>query len=522
MAQPNNPDLQLVQKAVKGNRKAFTTLFNKYFQSVYNFALTLSRDPALAEDLTQEAFIRAHANLERLGPPWNFRAWIFRLTRNYFIDLTRKEREVYPLEEGEPVISPGPGPEKETMSREAVARVQSTLGRMSVQYREILVLRELNEFSYAEIGEILDLSSSNVKVSLHRARAAFQESYGIRLLLEDPTGDCKEVSELLHAFHDNEELLDQERFVKEHLKDCPECQERRKMLIAQSVALGAFIPVIPPKDLAERILDKTSSPTGGGSAPKTGPLLKILGYGGSTAVLGLMAWFVFTLVFTTQNILPNFPQSGDLEPSPEVLAPPAPTDTVVPPPPPPPPEGPSDTGAYEFDPSNPPEEFTYDEISLEPDDSSDNCDPFANAEVSPVMLNVAAGSTDLTLYLKVTGGVQAALPAIQAEDIKDLITAFLGTTEANLCNMQGFDDRIYCMFTLPPNTLGTLQDLMFFTPDCEDPVYLLQVSIPEPKSGDAPDDPGLTCTADLVTPDCEAAGGHMSPGTTTAPKCVCP
>ena len=118
MAQPSNPDLQLVQKAVNGNRKAFTSLFNRYFQSVYNFALMLSRDPALAEDLTQEAFIRAHANLDRLGPPWNFRAWIFRLTRNYFIDLTRKDRNVDPLEEDTPVRSEGPGPEKETMSRE--------------------------------------------------------------------------------------------------------------------------------------------------------------------------------------------------------------------------------------------------------------------------------------------------------------------------------------------------------------------------------------------------------------------
>jgi len=181
-----------------------------------------------------------------------------------------------------------------------------------------------------------------------------------------------------------------------------------------------------------------------------------------------------------------------------------------------------DPGSYEFDSDNPPEEWPWEEI-IYTDDSSDNCDPFANTEISLVMLNVAPGSTDLTLYLKVTGGVQAALPAIQAEDIKDLITAFLGTTEANLCNMQGFDDRIYCMFTLPPNTLGTLQDLKFITPDCEDPVYLLpQVSIPVPKSGDAPDDPGLTCTADLRNPDCEAAGGHMSPGTTTAPKCVCP
>ena len=185
MAQPVNPDLQLVQKAVNGNRKAFTSLFKRYFVSVYNFALMLSRDPALADDLTQEAFIRAHAKLDKLGPPWNFRAWIFRLTRNYFIDLTRKDREIDPLEEGIEVKSPGPGPERETMSREAANRVHTTLNNLSAQYREILVLRELNAFSYAEIGEILDMRDSNVKVSLHRARAAFQESYGIQLLLED-------------------------------------------------------------------------------------------------------------------------------------------------------------------------------------------------------------------------------------------------------------------------------------------------------------------------------------------------
>ena len=92
MVQPDNPDLQLVQKAVKGSRKAFTTLFNRYFQAVYNYALTLAKDPAVAEDLTQEAFIRAHANLHRLGPPYNFRAWVFSLTRNYFIDTIRKEK----------------------------------------------------------------------------------------------------------------------------------------------------------------------------------------------------------------------------------------------------------------------------------------------------------------------------------------------------------------------------------------------------------------------------------------------
>jgi predicted outer membrane repeat protein len=147
-----------------------------------------------------------------------------------------------------------------------------------------------------------------------------------------------------------------------------------------------------------------------------------------------------------------------------------------------------------------------------PDDSSSDCDPFADTEYSLVMLNVAAGSTDLTLYLKVEGGIPSALlPAIQAGKI---VTATLGNTEANLCNLQGFEDRIYCMFTLPPNTLGTVQDLRLIKDDCEDPLLILpSVSIPTPK---------LVCKESLGEAACVAAGGHMGSGVTTAPKCVCP
>ena len=81
MVQPSNPDLQLVQKAVNGNRKAFTTLFNRYFQSVYNFALMLSRDPALAEDLTQEPPERDEIVRIAQGAVQGIRALVERLDR---------------------------------------------------------------------------------------------------------------------------------------------------------------------------------------------------------------------------------------------------------------------------------------------------------------------------------------------------------------------------------------------------------------------------------------------------------
>ncbi|MCJ7734765.1 MAG: sigma-70 family RNA polymerase sigma factor, partial [Anaerolineales bacterium] len=473
MAQPSNPDLQLVQKAVNGNRKAFTTLFNRYFQSVYNFALMLSRNPAMAEDLTQEAFIRAHAKLDSLGPPWNFRAWIFRLTRNYFIDQTRKDREVDPLEEGDQVISPSPTPEKETMSREVADRVHSTLSRMSVQHREILVLRELNEFSYGEIGEILDISSSNVKVSLHRARAAFQESYGIQLLLEDPTGDCQEVAGLLHAFHDNEELRDQEHFVKEHLKVCEECQKRRQLLITQSVLMGAFIPVIPPNALKQRILQETASPISGHSAPKSGKIKRVLGFGGATTVLVVMGWLVFSLIFNTKSILPNFPGGENGTQAPVVLAPAVPTESVPEPPPPPPQAPPSG-----------------------PESSFDRCTLFEGQDISLVLLNIPAETMQLPLYFKIEGGIHG-LVLEYLEDAEPWeYSARLGSIESYKCDLQGFDDRLYCMFTIPTDMPGTAQDLSLFLNGCAAPVIFLPgVSIPEPLPPALPDSP--ECNKDL-------------------------
>ncbi|MEJ2127004.1 MAG: DUF373 family protein, partial [Candidatus Bathyarchaeota archaeon] len=74
------------------------------------------------------------------------------------------------------VISPNPGPEKEAMLTEGAERVHHTLSTLPGKHREILMLRELQGFSYAEIGEILHISDANVKVSLHRARAAFQDA----------------------------------------------------------------------------------------------------------------------------------------------------------------------------------------------------------------------------------------------------------------------------------------------------------------------------------------------------------
>ena len=497
MVQPINPEVQLVQKAVNGNRKAFTTLFNRYFHSVYNYALTLSHDPAMAEDLTQEAFIRAHANLARFGPPWNFRTWIFRLARNYFIDLIRKEHGVEPLEEGEHVISTSPGPEKETLNREVADRVQNTLNQLQVKHREILVLRELYDFSYAEIGEVLDISDSYVKVLLHRARAAFQESYGIRLLLEDPSEDCNEVAALLHALHDNEDILDQESFAREHLKNCAACQERRQWLISQTALFGAFIPMEPPQGLARRILQQTSGQGWWQAGKSSRRIRRVMGIGGGAAVLGVATWLVFALILNNGKILPNFPKNGNApnqDPNTSVQPIPTASDPEPTLPPTIPPVGPV--------------------MALE------RCGLFEDPEISLVLLNIPADTMVLPLYYKIPGGVPGQV--MENADNTGLwkFSAQLGAYESNKCSLQGFDDRLYCLFTLPDSAPGLALDLLLFLDECEDPVItMLGVSIPQP----LPDEqPALTCNRNLDQASCQAAGGTYIEARTTASYCDCP
>ncbi len=252
-------EVDLIQRAARGDQQAFTSLFERYFQSVYNYALSLSNDPATAEDLTQEAFIKAHTHLPKFKPPWNFRSWIFRMTRNLFLDLVRGRPEADSFDDVSPLPAPDPSPESRAVASEATRRVRRALERLSVRNKEVLVLREVHGLSYAEIAEVLDTTQPYIKTLLARARAQFQDAYGVQLLVEEPTEDCPEVAALLHDLHDGESLQGRERFVREHLDTCEACQRRRNWLVAQSSLLAMFVPVLPPAGLAESILAKIGS-----------------------------------------------------------------------------------------------------------------------------------------------------------------------------------------------------------------------------------------------------------------------
>lgn len=247
-------DILLIQRAVRGDIGAFEILFQAHFQAVYNYALHLSSDPALAEDLTQETFIRAHRSLSRFGRPWKIRPWLFQITRNLIRDDSRRARDLPDIDEEIASLQDSqPGPEQTLLSMERSVRIRTALRGLPSQHREALILRELGELSYEDIATTMGISTQYVRVLIHRARAKFQESYTLRLLAEEALG-CGVLAERLDALHDGEPFSqEEERFVREHLHTCRSCQERQRDLANLSVMWSAVLTVPPPSTLGGRI-----------------------------------------------------------------------------------------------------------------------------------------------------------------------------------------------------------------------------------------------------------------------------
>jgi hypothetical protein len=150
----------------------------------------------------------------------------------------------------------------------------------------------------------------------------------------------------------------------------------------------------------------------------------------------------------------------------------------------------------------------------EPSGETGNCDPFAGLEISVRLLNINPGTMSLPVYLRFPGAV----PDL-GEDGTMPYRGTLGSLDSSLCNQQGFEDRLYCMFTLQPSTPGTLQDLEIYKEDCPEPVFTLpSLTIPEVPNDDQP---GSTCQSDLGPSACADAGGAYITDVDD-PFCYCP
>jgi RNA polymerase sigma-70 factor, ECF subfamily len=161
-----------------------------YIDSLYRTALRMTRNPADAEDLVQEAYLRAFRSLHQFKPGTNLRAWIFRIMTNAYINEYRKRSRrptnssLDDLEEFylyDHLIDSGVQPTSErpediVLDRLTAQDVLDALDGLSDDFREVVMLADVEGFSYREIAEIMDIPVGTVMSRLYRARRRLQKS----------------------------------------------------------------------------------------------------------------------------------------------------------------------------------------------------------------------------------------------------------------------------------------------------------------------------------------------------------
>jgi RNA polymerase sigma-70 factor, ECF subfamily len=161
----------LVQQAQQGDRNAFGELVRLHYPGVIRVVYRLCGDTGLAEDMTQEAFLRAWINLSSFHPQSSLRNWLYRIAVNAALDvLRRKPEETLEDEAAQMVVDPGLGPEKTLIEKEHVAMVQQAMQSLPEASRSVLVLREYGGLSYQEIASMLDVPVGTVMSRLNYAR----------------------------------------------------------------------------------------------------------------------------------------------------------------------------------------------------------------------------------------------------------------------------------------------------------------------------------------------------------------
>ena len=171
---------RIVQKVLKGDVNAFEKLVLEYEKSVYNIALRMTGNSEDASDMTQEAFIKAYNSLQSFRGDSKFSVWLYRIATNVCLDFlrskSRKPTVSLSVEDNEgeevqlDVADESQSPElllDRQMTRESVRRGLETL---SPEYRQILLLREIQGLSYDEISQTLGLEVGTVKSRIFRAR----------------------------------------------------------------------------------------------------------------------------------------------------------------------------------------------------------------------------------------------------------------------------------------------------------------------------------------------------------------
>jgi len=176
---------QVVRRCMDGDSGAWAELVRTHHRRVYGLCYRFTNNAADAEDLTQDVFLKIYSNLASFDfGRGSLQVWITTMTRNLLVDnfrRTRNLRATGSLDEGwdvtdelrpiDRLTSEGPSPHESAAQKELAKMVQNALARVSVELREAVILRDLQDLDYKEIAQVLGIPEGTVKSRISRGRA---------------------------------------------------------------------------------------------------------------------------------------------------------------------------------------------------------------------------------------------------------------------------------------------------------------------------------------------------------------
>jgi RNA polymerase sigma-70 factor (ECF subfamily) len=190
-----NMDMQpsdeiLVKKAQEGDKHSFDELYQKYKKRILNYIYRMVGNQMIAEELTQDTFIKAYTHLRDYRERHTFQAWLYKIAHNVVMNELRTRKPDVSLEQPlvvddesirliDTVVDKTTAPDLVAKSHELREAIQKVLSSLSAEHRKVLVLCDIQGLSYEEASEILDISVGTVASRLSRAREQFNQKLRI-------------------------------------------------------------------------------------------------------------------------------------------------------------------------------------------------------------------------------------------------------------------------------------------------------------------------------------------------------
>ena len=149
----------------------FQRVYDLYFKDVYKYALSLSRDPGIAEEVTQETFFKALKSIDSFRGQCRLYVWLCQIAKNTYFTYAGKQQK----ERAEQEIASEDSMEERLLTKETAFEIHKLLHNLPEPYKEVFSLRVFGELSFSQIGELFGKTESWARVTYHRARLKIKE-----------------------------------------------------------------------------------------------------------------------------------------------------------------------------------------------------------------------------------------------------------------------------------------------------------------------------------------------------------